>query len=64
MRKTKRILLDFLSITKSVLDSSPRTATREEYYNHIEKYWFDLKGICKKCEFNKEIDCYYKCKKS
>lgn len=62
MRKTKRVLLDFLSMTMSVMESSPATARREEYYNNLEIYYHDLSGWCKKCTHDKNKDCFYKCK--
>lgn len=61
-KKLKQILSEFLSITLSVLDDRPQTATKEEYYNHIKILLNDLEGHCKKCSYNKITDCFYKCK--
>jgi len=61
-KKLKKILSDFLSITMSVLDDRPQTATKEEYYNRIKTLFNDLNGLCKKCSYNKKTDCFYKCK--
>ena len=61
-KKLKEILSGFLSITRSVLDDRPQTATKEEYYNQVDILIKDLDGFCKKCSHDKIKECFYKCK--